>query len=149
MTPERFYAKAERSGDCLIWQAKSRIGPYGYVGYRLEGWLAHRLSYFFATGEHPGESVVRHSCDTPLCIEPAHLLLGTQQDNMNDKVERGRQRRGDTHPMRKLDQETVKEIREQNAGGVMQKDLAVLYGVSKQQISRIVRGQQWAAVKGD
>lgn len=149
MTPERFYAQTERSGECLIWQGRSRNGPYGSVGYRRKTWMAHRLSYYFATGEHPGEGVVRHACDTPLCVEPAHLSLGTHADNVADKVERGRHRRADTHPMRKLDQATVDEIREQNAGGVMQKDLAVQYGVSRQQISKIIRGQRWAAVKGD
>lgn len=156
MTPERFYRKARRVGDCLIWQGKGRINGYGVAGYGGEHWLAHRLSYVLAHGAIPGELQIRHSCDTRLCIEPRHLSVGTAKDNAGDKVSRGRHLRGDTHPMKKLNAEQVKEIRSRHkAGGVMQKELAEEYGVSKQQVSKIIRGARWAsselthAAKGD
>lgn len=145
MTPERFYAKSIRQGDCLIWQGKSRVGPYGSVGYNWKHWLAHRLSYFFARGELPDDKVVRHSCDTPLCIEPSHLLLGTHADNVADKVSRNRQHQKETHPLRKISAADVEQIRAEYAkGGVMQKELADRFGISPTQVSRIVRRQRWS-----
>jgi len=141
MSPPRFYAKAVRVGDCLIWQGKSRVGPYATVGYQGTQWLAHRLSYFFATGEEP--PVVRHTCDTPLCVEPTHLLAGTHADNVQDKVDRGRQPRHEAHHNARLTREQVGAIRQLAREDTSQKDLATHFGVSKQQISRIVNGKRW------
>lgn len=144
MNPERFARKTHRRGACLIWEGKGRVGPYGTAGYRGQQWLAHRLAYHFATGEELGpEDVIRHSCDTPLCVEPDHLSKGTHADNAADKVARLRQQYGERHPSARLTATDVAAIREEAAAGIMQKALAEAFGVSKQQISRIVRGERW------
>ena len=144
MTPERFYRKTEREGECLIWQGQGRINGYGVAGYGGVHWLAHRLSYFFAHGSIPADLQIRHACDTRLCVEPSHLSVGTAKDNANDKVSRNRQRKGETHPMRKLGPGAVREIRERyRRGDVTQKVLAEEFGISKQQMSRIIRGERW------
>lgn len=52
---------------------------------------AHRVAYWLTTGEWPADHVVRHTCDNPPCVNPAHLLLGTHSDNTQDKMDRGRQ----------------------------------------------------------
>lgn len=144
-TPERFYAKAVRVGDCLIWQGKGRIGPYGVAGYQRKNWLAHRLSYFFANdGDLSAEEVVRHICDTPLCVEPSHLLKGTHAENVQDKVDRLRHGFGEAHPNRKLTFSEVEAIRAAySAGGVTQKELARRFGASRTQLHRIVHGSRW------
>ena len=144
MTPARFATKSVRAGACLIWQPKSRVGPYGAVGYGGKQWLAHRLAFVFAGGTLKDGDVVRHRCDTPLCVEPTHLIKGTHADNVADKVERGRQQRGETHPASKLTASQVAEIRRRHADGEQQKILASEFEVSKQQLSRIVRGTRWS-----
>lgn len=147
MTPERFYRNTERVGDCLIWQGKGRVGEYGVVGYAWETWLAHRLSYYFQHPDFDQSLVIRHSCDTPLCVEPSHLLEGTHADNVQDKVDRGRQPKTESHWNVKISADDVRKIREKySAGGVYQKDLAVEYGISTSQANRIITGKRW---KGD
>lgn len=82
------------SGDCLLWTSQTQSQGYGLVAVDVHKerrrWLAHRVAYFLATGVDPGSAVVRHKCDTPLCCNPSHLELGTQQQNIQDAVQRGR-----------------------------------------------------------
>lgn len=77
---------------CTLWAG--RVGTHGYGVTQHEGQqvLAHRLAFFEANGYWP--EVCRHTCDTPLCIDPAHLVDGTQADNVQDMMQRGRHGRG-------------------------------------------------------
>lgn len=97
-TPQqRFDEKVNQSpglgpnGDCWEWQAF--INPSsGYGVFRMEKQQmgAHRASYLLHTGPIPDGMVVRHRCDNPICVNPAHLLVGTDFDNMRDMALRGR-----------------------------------------------------------
>ena len=85
-----------RNGDCWIWTA-ARRGPYGHLHVNYEYIYAHRLAYELAYGPLPDVEgvtshgvVVRHDCDEPLCCNPRHLFVGTQRDNVQDRVKRGR-----------------------------------------------------------
>src|SRR5688572_33287595 len=85
----------------VVWRSRSR--GYGHVSFNGEVRRAHRVAYELAHGVAPGNLVVRHSCDTPACVNPDHLLLGTQLDNIADRNMRGRTAKGDrsgprTHP---------------------------------------------------
>lgn len=149
MNAERFYAKTVEVDGCLIWQGKGRIGEYGVAGYLGKHWLAHRLSYHFKTGDDLGpDDVIRHSCDTPLCVRPEHLSKGTHADNVDDKVQKLRHRFGERHPAARITQQDAEAIRRLvREEGQMQKTVAEAFGLSKQQVSRIVRGERW--MKGD
>ena len=143
MTPDDFWARGERRGRCLIWTGRDRVGPYGSVYFQGRRWLVHRLAYHLAVAPvQTGVGVVRHRCDTPLCFEPACLVMGTHRENIDDKIAKRRHRFGADHPMARLTDQQVAEIRQRHKEGTMQKDLAVEYGVSKQQVSRLVRGLQ-------
>jgi hypothetical protein len=91
----RFVAQiaVDAPGACWLWCGETNNRGYGrFTIYRENGrkrFLSHRLAWSFAGGD-PAVPVVRHSCDTPPCCNPAHLLPGTQQDNMRDATERGR-----------------------------------------------------------
>jgi hypothetical protein len=93
----RFWANVQKEGDCWEWQGATRSG-YGsfYVrnilGYQRGQIGAHRYSYWIHYGEPPPDLQVRHKCDNKVCVNPAHLLLGTAHDNMQDALERGRLR---------------------------------------------------------
>lgn len=101
-----FFAKVRHdpATGCHLWTAY--IGSWGYgrfaVGRRPQ--KAHRLAYEIAHGQIPAGLCVRHTCDTPACVNPEHLVLGTMADNVADRVERGRS-------YRKLSAEQVSDIR--------------------------------------
>jgi hypothetical protein len=107
---------------------------------------AHRVSYSVFVGTIPAGMHVLHRCDVRACVNPAHLYLGTHQDNMRDMNHRGRHFRpaGAIHPRAKLTWSQVSRIRSRyGRGGVLQRDLAAEYGVGRDEISRIVTGVRW------
>lgn len=95
---ERFWAKVDTSGDCWVWTAnclKDKDGNrrYGLIGAgrRGEGMLyAHRVSWTLHKGAIPKNMKVLHKCDNPQCVNPDHLFIGTQLDNVRDMHEKGR-----------------------------------------------------------
>lgn len=80
----------ERRGSCLIWLGPKNSNDYAYVDVNRRRVLLHRLVHEIVHGPIEDRNVVRHTCDTPSCIEPSHLLQGTQLDNMRDMWDRGR-----------------------------------------------------------
>jgi hypothetical protein len=145
---ERLNAYVNRGApdECWEWtRAKSK----GYGNLSTGGGKyrpAHIVAWELANGrKRPPGMVIRHSCDNRACCNPAHLLLGTQRDNMQDKVDRGRQPRGETMATSKLTQQQVNEIRLRYAqGGIRQKDLAAEYGTSQSNVSFLVRNMTWS-----
>ena len=85
-----FKSKITFSDDsCWQWNASVNLSGYGNVRINKKTWLATRISYFIFKG-NPGQLNVLHSCDKPLCVNPDHLWLGTQYDNMQDCSKKGR-----------------------------------------------------------
>ena len=148
----RFWSKAARPTwtDCWIWMGAKAGNGYGNVWVAGKYMAAHRHAFECVNGPLQHGDVVRHTCDTPLCCNPAHLVPGTHADNMRDKVERGRSLRGERHNMVKLTESQVTEIRAKYAaGGRTQQSIGAEYGVSVQLVSLIVRGKRWAASPGE
>lgn len=174
-TAERFWSKVAKAGpdDCWLWIAAT--SSKGYGSFRLpEGSRgAHRVSWALHNGQIPMGLYVLHACEDRYdpsdttgrrCVNPAHLKLGTQTDNMADRERTGRaiptRARGDRsgprlHPDRmfrgeavstaKLTADEVRAIR--CARGISsQKDLAARYGVCPDTISRIQHRRYWAHV---
>lgn len=136
---------AEPRDDCWPWPGGRTLRGYGQlrIGTRLV--RAHRAIYEAAVGPIPDGMVVRHRCDNPPCINPHHLELGTQADNMADAVDRGRMASGERNGRTKLTAEQVADLRRRWAeDGVTQAALSAEYGISSSQVSRICTGRRRA-----
>jgi HNH endonuclease len=143
---DRFWAKVDRRSpaDCWEWQAARNRDGYGVFLLHRQCNRAHRVAYLLERGLIPTGLVVRHRCDTPACCNPDHLELGTQAQNVQDMVERGRQKGPSSARSRstKLTCAQVEEIR--RATGTI-KQLGAQYGVHFSTIARIRRGDTWRA----
>jgi len=140
--------------ECWIWNGKKRTVrgaelPYGKVQRMInyvvvEDDYAHRVAYRLYVGEIPDGMHVRHRvCDNPPCVRPDHLALGSQADNMADKVERGRQLRGEDIHNAKLKRSDIPVIKRRLADGDTQSSIAADYGVVPSLISQINTGKIW------
>lgn len=86
----RFWDRVDKSGECWLWFGKIEWDGYGRVKYKGKSYRAHRVAWELVNGEIEDGLLVLHRCDNPLCCNPSHLFLGTQQDNMTDKKQKGR-----------------------------------------------------------
>lgn len=125
-------SKVSPSG-CWEWQLSRSKRGYGQisVGHQRQAY-AHRVSYFVFNGPISEGLVVRHKCDNPCCVNPEHLEVGTQADNMNDCKERGRLSpppvaRGENNHKTKLSEEALEDILTSNESAAA---LGRRYGVS-------------------
>lgn len=143
---DRFWSYVDKRGpdDCWEWKANRSPSGYGkFMWRRGRTQMASRVAYHFSKGD-PGTLFVCHSCDNPPCCNPAHLWLGTHQDNMDDMDRKGRRkvsiRRGADNNNTKLNEKIVREIRQSS---LPQKDLAQRYGVTTTAIYLIRKRQNW------
>lgn len=109
---------------------------------------AHRWLYEQIYGTQPARIDICHTCDNRRCVNIEHLFAGTRKENMEDAVRKGRtshiaRTRGEKHPMAVLNKENVAEIRRRCDQGETQSSLAGVFGVSVQQINRIVHFKTW------
>ncbi len=112
---DRFWFKVDVQDDsvCWEWLAAKQEG-YGVVGYNRKVWFAHRLAWVFTHEKDiPDGMVIRHTCDNPSCVNPAHLVLGTQQENCMDIIDRNRRVyvKGTDHHKSNLTEQEVSDIR--------------------------------------
>ena len=146
-----FWKHVDKSGHNGCWNWTGFIDRDGYGTYWWEGRPqgAHRLSYIFTHGSiSPGQCVCHH-CDNPPCVNPDHLWLGTHQDNIADKISKGRQAKntkpnnpakGERHGEAKLSDEQVHLIRNSL---IPARVLAERFGVHPTRIYKIRQGKGW------
>lgn len=138
---------------CWLWTgSKTGRGShrYGSFVHRGERKLAHRFSYEHFNGPIPYKKVVCHKCDVTACVNPEHLFIGTQSDNMRDCRDKNRlnHRFGTTHGNNKLSEEAVLDIYNQKLRGTMTLTLARKYNVSTGVIVSIMSGRSWRWLTG-
>jgi hypothetical protein len=139
---DRFWEKVDRSGQCWVWTSATDRAGYGLLGGRAPMRQAHRLSYLLAYGD-PGDYHVCHTCDNPPCVRPEHLFLGDDAANLGDMATKGRSAWGGSNSRAKLTAPQVHQIRELLAAGVLQREIAQQFDVSRPTVSDIKRGRSW------
>lgn len=137
---KRFLSKTKKElNGCWTWTA-SKSGSAGYGGFYFKGTkhYAHRVSWELHNGKIPNGMYVLHKCDNPSCVNPSHLFLGTQSDNINDSYAKGR------HPSgvgkRSLSLNRVEEIRERLKNGESQTSIGTDLSVNVQVIWQVAQG---------
>lgn len=137
--------------ECVEYAGYRNKQGYGRRSYKGRLEYAHRVAYVEhhnLTLDDIADKVVRHTCDNQPCVEPTHLVLGTHQDNMDDKVERGRcsSLPGESNGRAVLSAEDVAHIRACCVKGCKENGVSALarrYGVALGTISMIVNNVTW------
>ncbi len=151
---DRFEARIEfdPNGGCWLWSGAPVSGGYGRL--RVDGIQvrAHRLSWEWFKGPIPEGLLVCHKCDVPSCVNPDHLWLGTNDDNLKDMAAKGRGRSGavggEKHGSAKLTNAKVMDIVERLGRGENCCSIARDFGVTHPTIRDIKVGKTWSSVTG-
>lgn len=146
---DRFWAKVRKTKSCWLWTGGPKNFPYGYIGYTLrhkknKRCYVHRFSWELHNGPIPTGLLVCHTCDTPKCVNPAHLFLGTSKDNLQDASRKGRMTaRG--QGFRKLTEENIKQIRKMAHKGFTYVEIisTLKLKCGRTAISNVVTGLTW------
>ena len=145
---ERFWSKVEKLGNesgCWIWTAGTFKNGYGAFGASKKMLYAHRVSCEISQGAITEGMHILHKCDTKCCVNPAHLFLGTNADNIRDMVSKQRHTYGERNGMAKLTSQRVSEIRiASEKGSELQRDIAKRFGVAQSHVSAIKNRQRWS-----
>jgi hypothetical protein len=152
--PTRFWLRTNKQGPvvphvpgldpCWEWTGARQSDGYGQSSYLGKVLLTHRLAWMFHYGEMPALQVL-HRCDNRPCCNPAHLFLGTNADNVADKVAKGRARtiRGEAHHSHRLRESDVHLVRKLLRNGISQQKIADRFGVTQVAIGAIALGRSW------
>lgn len=178
---QRFHSKvqAQASGDCWPYQGAKFFRGYG--AFKVKGRMlkAHRVAYFLHYGVDPSNLLTLHTCDNPPCCNPAHLYLGTTQDNSRDAVLRNRMPkgdnnfarkypervpRGDNHPSRlhpelrprgeqharaKLTDDLVREIWRLTSIGIGPAEISRRLCINKSTVENVKSGRGWGHIDSE
>lgn len=138
-----FYSKIkiDESG-CWIWVGCTNE-KYGMIKFKKTNLGAHRFSYKYIKKIEPGDLNVCHTCDNPLCVNPDHLFLGTNHDNMKDASIKRRLAYGEKHYRNRLKEKEIKEIQRLSKLGLSQTQIAKVFDIEQTNISHIILGKNW------
>lgn len=144
----RFESQIQKGDGCWRWSGAKNNKGYGVFCHNYTKYLAHRVSWSLRNGQIESGLRACHKCDNPICVNPDHIFLGTQEDNAKDCWAKGRGHKnhcfaGSKNPKAKLNQEKVAEIRKALASGMKRSEVAKLFQVSGSTISGISMFQLW------
>lgn len=150
----RFWLAVNRSAGCWIWENSYGSNGYGQFAFNGRPYAASRVAYVLFNGIIPDNLHVLHRCDSPPCVNPAHLFLGTHVDNMADMKAKGRcgpgpgvrALKGEARPNVKLTEAKVREIRKLRAEGLKERQIAEIMQTTRSNIASVLQGVSWKHV---
>lgn len=148
---ERFWSKVDKSGGedvCWIWKEGKCRNGYGKFWAQNMTIRAHRASFIISKGKIPSDKpYVCHTCDNPSCVNPRHLFAGSNMDNVNDMISKGRIRIGDRCGAAKLtDSQAMMIIELLKDGKHTHRWIAGQFGVHRTTVSLIANGKTWFCI---
>lgn len=145
--PDRFWAKVDVRGpdECWLWVGTKTSCGYGMACRHLRRVYAHRLSWILHHGAIPDGLCVLHKCDVRPCVNPKHLFLGTQIDNIHDAMQKRRHCHGERVKQARLSIGQVREIVVALASGETQASIARRFCIVPSAINAIAHGKRWVA----
>jgi len=145
ITTERIEDRVEKipKAGCWVWMGTTTVRGYGQIISNARKHYAHRASYEAFIGPIPEGMNVCHTCDNVYCVNPAHLFLGTQKQNLEDMAKKKRSTWGINNPRAKLDIDDVKNIKHLLLTKMSETSIAKQYNVSRQTINNIKNGKVW------
>ena len=143
---EKFWNNVKKTDSCWNWIGANKQYRYGRISINKKSYTTHRISWILHYGKIPKGLFVLHKCDNHLCVNPKHLFVGTQKDNMQDKILKGRSRNqnGENNNMSKLTGKIVLEIRRlYNDKNIPRKEISKMFNISTSNIDYIVTNKTW------
>ena len=144
---QRWLDKVNKTDSCWLWEGtlNRKYGAFRrFINDKWTMYKAHRFAYEYFKGEIPQGMFVCHSCDVPHCVNPDHLWLGTQKENMADMVKKGRKINGFKKNCANLNFKIAEEIRQVfKQGGKKYPEIAKMFNTSTAQVCRIINNKIW------
>jgi len=141
-----YYTYPEPNTGCWLWGGHIKADGYGEITFKKKYYRAHRLSWERHNGPIPSGLLVCHKCDVRSCINPEHLFLGTQKDNIRDALSKGRMAVGEGSPQSKLSANEVIEIlNDKRRTGL----IALSHNISNGNVLKIKKRESWKHLKMD
>lgn len=149
---KNFWKKVRKTDGCWIWEGCISGKGYGYFTLGYKNTKASRVSWMIHYGEIPTDGsyhgiCVCHKCDNPACVNPQHLFLGTNKENVIDRVNKKRSAVGELSGRAKLSSSDVSKIREMLASGIKKASIAKIFSVNPMSIHLIATGENWGHLK--
>lgn len=144
----RFWERVKVLGidDCWEWTGATETFGYGRFYFCGRTQTAQRVSWQLTNGPIPVGMCALHKCDNPPCVNPNHLFLGSKTDNAADRQSKGRTRCaiGEAQGSSKLKTSEIEQIKRLRKTGLLQRDIAKRFNVSRSLVGMIVNGKRWS-----
>lgn len=139
----RIFMKTTVTDTCWLWNGSKYKSGYGFIKHEGKITAVHRFLYQTFFGPIDKNLVCCHKCDIRNCINPAHIFIGTRDDNQKDMRDKGRSAKGSRNGTAKLKDEDILNIRKMYSEGMLQREIANIYKMSQPVIGKITRRVTW------